>query len=109
MEAGTIVKAAFLQADRQIKFRPAVMIKSVPPFGDFLVCAVSTQNHLFVPGLDIKLEEGSSDFAATRLFQSSIIRSGMLATLPSNMIQGAIDKISQPLCEQLLQQLRSFL
>ncbi|HYV94742.1 MAG TPA: type II toxin-antitoxin system PemK/MazF family toxin [Chitinophagales bacterium] len=109
MEVGTIVKAAFLQADRQIKIRPAVIIKLIPPYNDFLICAISTQTHLFVEGLDIRIEKHSADFTSSGLLQESIIRVGMLASVPKNMLQGAIGKTSQPMCEQILRQLRNFI
>jgi hypothetical protein len=38
-----VVLAALPQADGQVKHRPAVLLRVMPPFGDWLVCGVSTQ------------------------------------------------------------------
>ena len=100
---------AFQQSDGLIKFRPAVLIKKVPPFDDLLVCAVSTQLQNFVPGLDIIMKEGEPDFPKTRLKQSSVIRVAKLATIPASGVEGEIGKISRERYQQLLNKLNSFL
>jgi len=42
---GEIALTPLPQADGQAKLRPAVLLRKVPPFGDWLVCGVSTQLH----------------------------------------------------------------
>jgi mRNA interferase MazF len=40
MNEGDIVFAPLPQADGRIKNRPAVLLRRLPPFGDWLVCGV---------------------------------------------------------------------
>ena len=109
MEVGTVVKAVFPQADRQIKVRPAVIIKFVPPYNDCMICAVSTQTGLLIPELNIMLDKNSYEFTTSGLLRESIIRVGMVATVPDTLLLGAIGKISQATCEKIIFQLKKFL
>lgn len=43
MREGDIVLTPIAQADGRVKNRPAVLLREMPPFGDFLVCGVSSQ------------------------------------------------------------------
>lgn len=43
MKEGHVVLTPLPQADGQIKSRPALLLRQLPPFGDFLVCGISTQ------------------------------------------------------------------
>ena len=45
MNEGDIALAPLAQADGQIKNRPVVMLRRLPPFGDFLICGISTHLH----------------------------------------------------------------
>lgn len=109
MKEGAIIKVAFPQSDGQIKFRPAVLIKIVPPFNDLLVCAISTQVQHFISGLDIMLKKEDDDFAQTRLKQNSLIRVAKLVTIPSAEAEGEIGNISNQRYRLLLEQLKNFL
>ena len=44
MNEGDLALAPLPQADGQIKNRPVVLLWRLPPFGDFLVCGISTQH-----------------------------------------------------------------
>jgi mRNA interferase MazF len=109
MEEGSIIKVAFPQADGIIKFRPAVLIKKVPPYNDLMVCAVSTQIQTFVPGLDLIIQQEEKDFGQTRLKQSSIIRVAKLTTIPIKDVEGTIGNIGPTRYKQILVQLNVFL
>ncbi|MCK6553774.1 hypothetical protein L6Q96_04200 [Candidatus Binatia bacterium] len=50
MTEGDVVLTPLSQADGQIKNRPAIILREMPPYGDFLVCGVSTQLHREVAG-----------------------------------------------------------
>jgi mRNA interferase MazF len=52
MREGAVVLLALRQADGQVKPRPAVVLRQLPGFGDWLVCGVSSQLHQFVDGFD---------------------------------------------------------
>ena len=43
MKEGDVVLTSFAQADGAKKNRPALLLCELPPFGDFLVCGISTQ------------------------------------------------------------------
>jgi mRNA interferase MazF len=45
MNEGDIALTALPQSDGSVKPRPAVLLRRMPPFGDWLVCGVSTQLH----------------------------------------------------------------
>lgn len=42
MKVGDIVLAQLQQADGQYKLRPVLLLKQFPPFGDWLVCGISS-------------------------------------------------------------------
>ena len=43
MKEGDIVLTPLSQADGQIKNRPALFLRAMPPFNDVLGCGISTQ------------------------------------------------------------------
>ena len=49
---GDIALASLPQADGLIKQRPALLLRQMPPFGDWLVCGISTQLRQQVADLD---------------------------------------------------------
>jgi mRNA interferase MazF len=109
MKEGDIVLAPFPQADGQIKKRPAVVLRKVPPFDDLLVCGVSTQLRQCVEGFDELILSVDSDFKTSGLLQDSVIRIGYLLTLPRKDFIGSIGKISPERHHRLLKQLSEFL
>ncbi len=42
MKEGDVILTPVPQADGTIKIRPAVILREMPPYKDFLVCGVST-------------------------------------------------------------------
>jgi mRNA interferase MazF len=94
MKEGDIVLVALPQADGRIKYRPALILRKMPPFGDFLVCGISTQIHQAVPGFDEIVEDKSDDFPASGLRAPSLIRLGFLAMLESVNSPGIVGSIS---------------
>ncbi len=73
MKEGDVVLAPLPQADGQVKNRPAIVLRTMPPFGDFLVCGVSTQLQQEVAGFDDPIGPNDPDFVATGLKAPSII------------------------------------
>jgi len=69
------------QADGEAKQRPAILLRQVPPFGDWLVCGVSTQVHHEIVGFDDLIEPSHADFAGSGLKAPSLIRLGFLVGL----------------------------
>lgn len=80
-------------------------LRQMPPFGDWLVCGVSTQLHQQVGGFDELIERSNPDFARSGLKASSIIRLGYLAVLPVSALLGVIGSISQERQRRLLDRL----
>jgi mRNA interferase MazF len=42
MTEGDVCLAALPQSDGQLKDRPILLLKAIPPFGDMLVCGISS-------------------------------------------------------------------
>ena len=97
------------QADGRAKLRPAGLLRQLPPFGDWLVCGVSTQLHHEAVGFDDLIEPSHPDFTGSGLKAPSLIRLGFLAALPSTALLGDIGCISLERHERLLQRLGAFL
>ena len=61
MTEGDVVLTPLPQADGRVKPRPAILLRRMPPFGDWLICGVSTQLHQQVPGVDDTIEPSLVD------------------------------------------------
>jgi mRNA interferase MazF len=94
MKEGDIALAPLPQADGQIKNRPVVLLRQLPPFGDFLLCGISTQLHQRVAGFDEEIAVDDPEFAVSGLKASSLIRLGFLAVLPDSALLGKIGSLS---------------
>ena len=90
-----VVLAPLPQATGQVKNRPAIVLRAMPPYGDFLVCGVSTQLRQEVAGFDDPIAPGDPDFLASGLKAASLIRLRFLAVLPASGLLGAIGSISE--------------
>jgi len=62
MNDGNVVLVPLPQADGQVKNRPAIVLRAMPPHGDLLVCGVSTQLHHEVVGFDDAIKPGDARF-----------------------------------------------
>ena len=84
MKEGDIVLTPVPQADGQFKNRPALFLRTMPPFNDALVCGISTQLQQQVAGFDEVVRRQDADFpnsglAATRTWRC-ILRSAPRTT-----------------------------
>lgn len=109
MKEGDIVLTPLPQADGEIKNRPAIVLREMPPYGDFLVCGVSTQLHQEAAGFDDPIRPGDRDFATSGLKAPSLIRLGFLAVLPASSLLGAIGSIEKVRHARLLERLSNHL
>jgi len=109
MKEGNIVLTAFQQVDGKTKNRPAVVLRVMRPFGDFLVCGVSRQLRHRVTDFDEVIAPTDSDFASSGLLDTSLIRLGFLALLPASEFIGDIGSISRERHHRLLRRLASYL
>ena len=105
MRAGSVALAQVQQADGRMKPRPVVLLQEMPPYRDWLVCAVSSQLRHECPDFDDIIGTGDEDFATRGLKVSSLIRLGLVATLPVPAIRGELGTISAERLDNLRQRL----
>ena len=86
MKEADVVLTPIPQADGVIKNRPAIILREMPPYRDFLVCGVSTQLDKEVKGFDEVISDTDEDFQSSGLRTSSLVRLGFLgrASQPSD-------------------------
>ena len=108
MKESEIVIAVFPQADGTLKRRPALILREMPPFRDFLICGISTQLRREVKGFDEIISRTDKDFSASGLDSDSLIRLGFLV-LPRHQIVGSIGEISAERNQRLLKNLSDYL
>ena len=109
MNERDVVLTPLPQSDGRIKHRPAIVLRKMPPFGDLLVCGVSTQFHQAVADFDDLIEPLHDDFRASGLKAASVIRIGFLAVLPASSFIGRMGAISAERHRGLLIRLSQFL
>lgn len=109
MKEGDVVIVAMPQADGNIKNRPTVILREMPPFQNMLVCGVSTQLHQEVKDFDDIISPTDSDFTASNLVGKSLIRLGFVTVVPQSQIIGVIGSISSDRHKKLLEKLSKYL
>jgi mRNA interferase MazF len=106
---GDVVLTVLPQADGKLKNRPATVLRKMPPFGDWLVCGITTQQHHEAEGFDDPIRPGDDDYVASGLKAPSLIRLSFLAVLPESRLLGAIGTIAPERHRRLLGRLREHL
>lgn len=109
MKEGDVVLTPVPQANGQIKNRPALFLREMPPFQDALVCGISTQLQQEVVGFDEIVRQQDGDFTTSGLVADSLIRLGFLAVIPRNKIIGSIGSIDAARHKRLLANLSDYL
>jgi mRNA interferase MazF len=109
MKQGDIILTPLPQANGQLKNRPALFLRVMPPFDDALVCGISTHLHQQVPNFDERITRQDSDFHDSGLVADSVIRLGFLAVIPRNQLMGSIGSIAPERHRRLLQNLSDHL
>ncbi len=104
-----VALARLPQAEGPAKLRSVILLRQMPPYGDWLVCGVSSQLHHLVAGFDETIEPAHPDFAGSGLKCSSLIRLGFLVVLPAGKIQGSVGSISPGRHAGLLRKLSTHL
>ena len=105
MKPGDVVLARLQQSDGQFKARPALVLANMPPYGDLLLAGISPQLHHEVKGLDEIISPSDQDYPESGLKVSSLVRMGMIATIPANAILGRIGSVSSFRLARLLENL----
>lgn len=88
-----MVRVALPQSDGRHKPRPAVLIATFPPYGDWLVIGISGSIGLAVPDLDLVIDRSHPSFASARLGFPGIIRIGHAHVVPTGWIEGRIGSV----------------
>lgn len=109
MKKSEIVISVFPQSDESLKRCPALILREMPPFRDFLICGISTQLRQQVKDFDEIISEADEDFASSGLDSESLIRLGFLLVLPRQQIIGSIGEISAERHQRLLKNLSDYL
>ena len=109
MKEGEVILTPIPQADGKVKNRPALILREMPRYKDFLVCGISTQTHQYVGNFDEFISPGDADFKSSGLISESVIRLGFLAVLPRKSVAGSIGRISPERHRRLLKNLSEFL
>jgi mRNA interferase MazF len=107
MTEGDVTLTPLPQADGRLKPRPAIL--GMPPFGDWLICGVSSQLHHQVVGFDEVVGPSAPDFAQSGLKVASVIRLGFLTTMPADRFLGLLGSIGPERHTRLLDRLSRFL
>jgi mRNA interferase MazF len=109
MKEGDVILTPVPQADGAIKNRPAIILREMPPYKDYLVCGISTQLHQQVKDFDEIISLSDADFSSSGLKSESLVRLGFLAVLPHSRIVGSIGSISPERHKRLLKTLSGYL
>jgi mRNA interferase MazF len=94
MKPGDIVLVPLPQSDGKIKKRPALLLKQMPGYGDWLLCGISSKVNQFIPGFDILLDNRHPDYKNSKIKVPSVIRTGFMTTMSKTQIVGSIGSVS---------------
>jgi len=106
---GDIALVELPQAVGAVKLRPALVLKRLPTYDDFLVCGISTQQHQHIENFDEMVDESAPMFPFTGLHKTSVIRLSSLAVFSKDKILNSIGKIPPALHQSLLKRLAEFI
>jgi mRNA interferase MazF len=111
MRPGEIVLLRLPQADLSSgKLRPVLVLSDLPgPFGDYLVCGISSQLHQEMPDWDERLTASDDDFAASGLKVPSVIRLNWLAAVNPSASVGTLGSIASERLARLRRRLAAHL
>ena len=114
MNPGDITLAALIQGDGAIKYRPSLVLAVLPPFGDLLLCGISTQLRHLQEGFDEIISPDQEDFRRSGFRRSglraeSLFRLGNLTTYPAHDCAVRVGAVSAARLRRLLTNLSEFL
>jgi len=111
MRPGEVVLLRMPQSDlSRGKLRPVLVLSELPgPFGDLLVCGISSKLHQEIPRWDERLTSADPDFVASGLKVASVIRLNWLAAVSPSASVEAIGSITPERLTRLRQKLSAYL
>jgi len=74
--------------------RPALVLTTMPPYNGLLICGVSSKIRQEVKGFDEVVSTADPDFGSSGLKVSSIVRLGMVTTIPKDAVLGELVTLS---------------
>ncbi len=109
MKEGNIILTPIPQVNGEIKNRPALILREMPKYQDFLVSGISTQLKQYIPNFDEIISPEDEDFQSSGLVSQSVIRLSFLTVISRNIIIGSIGSISTERHQRLLENLSQYL
>ena len=110
MTESDVVLVPLLQADEELKYRPAIVLREMPmPYRDLLICGVSTNLKQCIQGFDDIISPADPDFTRSSLHSESLIRLGFLGVVPRRRVRGILGSISDERHKRLLRRLIDYL
>jgi mRNA interferase MazF len=67
MKEGSIALTPIPQADGNVKNRPVILLRTMPPYQDWLICSISTKLNQRVIGFDEIIAPEDIDFVSSSL------------------------------------------
>lgn len=102
MEKDDIILASLPISNGSYKIRPALILSFFPPYGDYLVCGISSKLHQNIKEVSFLISEKDSFFKSSGLQTSSIVRLNYIAAIPENIIAGKIGSIPKVIYNTIL-------
>ncbi len=110
MRESDVILVPLSQADEELKYRPAIVLREMPmPYRDLFVCGVSTNLNQYVQGFDDIISPVDADFTRSGLHSESLIRLSFLGVVPRRLVRGILGSISDERHKRLLQKLIDYL
>ena len=105
MREGELVLVELPQATGTPKRRPALVLRQMPGYGDYLVCGLSSQLRQYIAGFDELLKPDRTN----GLRVDSVVRLGFLNTVSEAQILGRMGNVPAMLHADLLQRVADYL
>lgn len=110
MKESNVILAPLFQADEELKYRPAIVLREMPlPYRDILVCGVSTRLDHYIQGFDDIISPADADFVSSGLHSESLIWLSFLGVIPRQLVRGVLGSVSEERHKRLLQRLIDYL
>lgn len=109
MKESNIILTPIPQANGEIKNRPALILREMPKYQEFLVCGISNQLKQYVANFDEIISPDDDDFEASGLVSQSVIRLSFLTVISRSSIIGSIGSIAKERHQRLLNNLSQYL
>ena len=88
------------------KKRPALVLMVTEPFGDLVVCGISSQTRNEVPEFDIILNKQEEGFQQTGLKQDSLFRLGYITTVAKHFVPGKIGQLPEAIFSEVVKRIK---